>query len=348
MDFLEAQDVARRRTTLLVVLFIAAVVLIILIIYIVVHYLRGPRPGEVIDPVQQAVVEVGVVFLVGLGSGYRTLQLRRGGPAVAELLGGRRVEPTTTDPAERRLVNVVEEMAIASNIPVPAIYVLDDEEGINAFAAGHSPTDAAVTVTRGTLQSLTRDELQGVVAHEFSHIFNGDMRLNLRLMGLLFGLLLLAVVGRIILYAGPRGVRRGGRRQGGGGQIVLIGLALLLVGYIGVFFGRLIQAAISRQREYLADASAVQFTRNPRGLEGALIKIGASTRAGGPGGEIRNAHAEEANHFFFARGIPGFATRLFASHPPLVERIQRIDPSFDGNFELPAPPSRGTGPAHLQ
>lgn len=338
MDFFEAQDVARRRTRLLVILFVAAVVLIILIIYIVVHYLRGPRPGEVIDPVLLAVVAGGVVLLVGTGSGYRTLQLRRGGPAVAELLGGRRISPTTTDPAERRLVNVVEEMAIASHIPVPAIYVLDNEEGINAFAAGHSPTDAAVTVTHGTLQALTRDELQGVIAHEFSHIFNGDMRLNLRLMGLLFGILLLAVLGRILLYTGPRGAYRGGtnRRGGGGGQIVLIGLALLLVGYIGVFFGRLIQAAISRQREYLADAAAVQFTRNPQGIAGALKKIGASLEAGGPGAQIANAHAEEANHLFFARGIGGLATRLFASHPPLVERIRRIDPTFDGHFELPA------------
>jgi Zn-dependent protease with chaperone function len=335
MDFFEAQDVARRRTLLLVILFAAAVVLIILIIYIIVYYLTGPHPGAVFDPILLAIIAGGVLLLVGAGSGYRTLQLRRGGPAVAELLGGRRISPTTTDPAERRLVNVVEEMAIASNIPAPAIYVLDGEEGINAFAAGHSPADAAVTVTRGALRSLTRDELQGVVAHEFSHIFNGDMRLNLRLMGLLFGILLLAVVGRILLYAGPRGAYRGGgRRRGGGGQVVLIGLALLLVGYIGVFFGRLIQAAISRQREYLADAAAVQFTRNPQGLEGALKKIGASLVAGGPGSQIANAHAEEANHFFFARGIGGLVTRLFASHPPLVERIRRIDPSFDGNFEL--------------
>lgn len=330
MDFFEAQDVARKRTWYLVFLFVLSVIAIIVVLYIVAHLVNyrvaNHSPGLRFDPVLFAIVAGGVLLVVGGGSGYRTMQLRRGGPAVAELLGGRRVDPSTTDPDERRLVNVVEEMAIASNIPVPALYVLDGEEGINAFAAGHSPDDAAIAVTRGTLRTLSRDELQGVIAHEFSHIFNGDMRLNLRIMGLLFGILLLAVVGRILVYAGPRGGGRGGGgRQGGGGQIAMIGLALLLVGSIGVFFGRLIQAAVSRQREFLADAAAVQFTRNPAGIAGALRKIRASVEGGGPGGVVSNAHAEEAGHLFFVGGLGGFVTRLFATHPPLDERIRRIE-----------------------
>jgi Zn-dependent protease with chaperone function len=333
MDFFEAQEEARRRTRRLVGLFAAAVLAIILAIYIPAHLLAGPGPVGRFDPALFGIVAGGVLLLVGAGSGYRTLQLRRGGPAVAELLGGRRIAPETTDPEERRLVNVVEEMAIASNLPVPAIYIMDDEEGINAFAAGHSPEDAAVAVTRGTLRSLTRDELQGVIAHEFSHILNGDMRLNLRLMGLLFGILLLAVVGRLLLNVRSGPARRGGSGSGGGkrggdGRVVLIGLVLILVGYIGVFFGRLIQAAVSRQREFLADAAAVQFTRNPAGIGGALLKIETSGEGGGAGSGVQNPHAEEAGHLFFASNLRRRALRGLATHPPLEERIRRIDPAL--------------------
>lgn len=326
MEFYEAQDRARRKTRLLVVLFCLAVLAIIMIVYLVVDALVGPGPGIRFDAGLFGLVAGGVIVLVGTGSGVRTHQLRRGGSAVAELLGGRRVDPGMSDPGERRLVNVVEEMALASGIPVPAIYVLDNEEGINAFAAGHTPEDAAVTVTRGALEALNRDELQGVIGHEFSHIFNGDMRINVRLMGLLFGLLLLAVAGRILLGVRPVG----GQRRGGDGRVALIGVVLILVGFIGVFFGRIIQAAVSRQREYLADAASVQFTRNPRGLAGALRKIRDSVEAGGPGGRVWNAHAEEANHFFFVRGVGGLLTGLFATHPPLEERIRRLEPGVSG------------------
>jgi Zn-dependent protease with chaperone function len=321
MDFFEAQDSARARTRTLVVLFVTAVAAIIASIYLVVHLVLGPGPGGAVDPVLLLVIAAAVVALVGAGSAARTVQLRQGGSRVAELLGGRRIRSNSTDEAERRLINVVEEMAIASGTPVPAIYVLDQEEGINAFAAGFTIDDAAVGVTRGTLERLNRDELQGVIAHEFSHILNGDMRLNIRLMGLLFGILLLAIVGRGLLYSGSRGGGRGGRRGGGGGQIAIVGLALVVIGYIGVFFGRMIQAAVSRQREYLADAAAVQFTRNPSGIGGALQKIGASSA----GSRIADHHAQEAGHFFFANGIGSAFTSLLATHPPLTERIRRID-----------------------
>src|SRR4051812_29038206 len=271
--------------------------------------------------------------VITLGSVFKTLSLARGGRAVAELLDGRIVNPNSTDINERKLLNIVEEMAIASGVPVPQVYVMDDEPGINAFAAGHSVSDAAVSVTRGAMTMLTRDELQGVIAHEFSHLLNGDMRLNLRLMGLIFGILCLTVIGRVLVQT-----------RGKKNPLPLLGLALIIIGWVGVFFGRLIQAAVSRQREFLADASAVQFTRNPLGLAGALKKIGGIEQ----GSQLHSAHAEEASHFFFANGLP---SRLFgfATHPPLIERIRALDPSFDGQFpvvDLP-PPSLSAGPPPL-
>jgi Zn-dependent protease with chaperone function len=327
LDFFEAQESARSRSRLLVLLFVVAVLAIIVTIYAVVHFTFGPGTTAVFDWRLFLTVAVGISLVVGAGSGVRTLQLRQGGPRVAEMLGGRRVRMDTSDPSERMLVNVVEEMAIASGTPVPAIFILDGEQGINAFAAGYTLDDAAVAVTRGTLQHLNRDELQGVIAHEFSHILNGDMRLNIRLIGLLFGILLLAIAGRFLLQSGARGGRS--RRDNGGGQIALLGVALLVVGYIGVFFGRLIQSAVSRQREYLADAAAVQFTRNPDGLAGALKKIG-----GYAGSRMTNHHAQEASHLFFASGLRSSMFSVLATHPPLNERIRRLDPSFDGTFPI--------------
>jgi Zn-dependent protease with chaperone function len=340
MDFFQAQDTARARTRTLVVLFVAAVAAIIACIYLVVHMVIGPGPGGGPDLGLLLVVAALTTGLVAAGSTGRTMQLRQGGGRVAELLGGRRVRPDSSDEAERRLINVVEEMAIASGTPVPAIYVLDHEQGINAFAAGYTLDDAAVGVTRGTLDRLNRDELQGVIAHEFSHILNGDMRLNIRLMGLLFGILLLAVVGRGLLHSGAR-VGGGRGRRGGGGQVAIIGLALLLIGYIGVFFGRLIQAAVSRQREYLADAAAVQFTRSPDGLAGALRKIGATSS------RLSDHHAQEAGHFFFANGIGSAFTSLLATHPPLDERIRRVDVSGSGHSAVPPQGEPGTRKAAL-
>ena len=297
MDFFQAQDSARTRTKTLIVLFVAAVAAIIGAIYFLLHVTFGPGPAGPIDPGMLVAVAVGTILLVSTGSTVRTLQLRQGGSRVAEMLGGRRVAPNTMDEHERRLVNVVEEMAIASGTPVPAIYVLDSEAGINAFAAGYTLDDAAVAVTRGTLHNLTRDELQGVIAHEFSHILNGDMRLNVRLLGLLFGILLLAILGRGLLHGS-----RGGGRRNGAGQVALIGIGLVAIGYIGVFFGRLIQAAVSRQREYLADASAVQFTRAPRRWrrrDGLLPQRGGS----GSASRLRRRRSSSAR----PRALPGRA-----------------------------------------
>jgi len=273
----------------------------------------------------------GATLIVVLGGAvFKIAQLRRGGGAgVAEMLGGRQIRPETSDFFEKRLRNVVEEMAIASGVPVPPVYVLENEKGINAFAAGFSPSDSAVAVTYGTMTGLTRDELQGVVAHEFSHILNNDMRINLNLMGFLHGLLIIGLTGRIILEFAGRGAL-GRRRSKDSGQLVLAilaaGVVLMVVGFAGFFFCKLIKASISRSRERLADASAVQFTRNPPGLAGALKKIGGLAE----GSRIVSPHAEQASHMFFGNGL---RRSIFRTHPALAERVKWLEPGFDGRFE---------------
>ena len=330
MDFFEHQDKARKNTKVLVVYFVIAVVCIIASVYLAsllifygVHAKQqqpGSPPPELVlwDPKLFLYVVLGTLGVVVIGSLYKTAALAKGGSAVAESLGGRLVNPNTTHPDERKLRNVIEEMAIAAGVPVPKVYVLDDEKGINAFAAGHAPGDAAIGVTRGCMTLLNRDELQGVIGHEFSHILNGDMRLNLRIMGVIFGILCLAVIGRVLIYS------RGGRDRN---PLMLLGLALIVIGAIGVFFGRLIQAALSRQREFLADASAVQFTRNPAGLSGALQKIG------GVGSQVESAHAGEVSHMFFGNGLGKPFLGALATHPPLDARIRAIDQGWDGKFK---------------
>jgi Zn-dependent protease with chaperone function len=361
MDYFQQQDVARRKTGLLVSYFVTAVVLIIASVYIAVRLVLafaqpsgpdGPTAlslSDLWDPALLGVVAAGTSGLIAAGSMYRIAALSGGGHTVAELLGGRLLQPEAATPTERRLLNVVEEMAIASGVPVPPVYLLENEPGINAFAAGHAPGDAVVAVTAGTLGILSRDELQGVIGHEFSHILNGDMRLNIRLMGVLFGILVIGLTGWIIFRSTTGGYVRLGARDDnrkGFNPVPLIGLALYLIGYVGVFFGNLIKAAVSRQREYLADASAVQFTRNPDGLAGALKKIGASAA----GSHIQDPHAEEASHMFFGNALGGLSELfgLLATHPPLVDRIRRIDPSFDGDFSkvrLAAPSDDADQPA---
>lgn len=341
MDFFEAQERARRTTWKLMLLYAAAVILIIVSIYLLSVFLLGfaghAPPGtstveQLWHPGLLLTVSTFVIMIILAGSLFRIAQLRKGGTAVAEMLGGRKVEPSTRHPLEQRLMNVVEEMAIASGLPVPDVFLLDREESINAFAAGFGTNDAAVGVTRGALEQLDRDELQGVIAHEFSHIFNGDMRLNIRLIGILNGILLLHITGLILMRSAAwSGAVRGGggRGQGGAGQaaivILLLGMTLIVIGYIGMVFGRLIQAAVSRQREYLADAAAVQYTRNPRGLAGALGKIAGKKHGGG----ISDGHAMEMSHLFFVSSFHSSLDRLLATHPPIEKRIRAIDPSHE-------------------
>ena len=351
MDFFEAQDRARRRSQRLVWLFLLAVLGTIGASYLAAtiifsqlegrtdpDYVAGdPLPFLYWDPRLFTGIAGATVVIVALASLFKWSQMRAGGSAVAEMVGGRRVDPHTTDLRERRLLNVVEEMAIASGTPVPAVYVLENEPGINAFAAGLTTSDAVVAVTRGTMDKLTRDELQGVVAHEFSHILNGDMRLNVKLSAIVFGILVLGLLGRGILHSLGRGRIRtggGGKNKGGGVAVVVaVGVALLVIGYIGYFFGRLIQAAVSRQREFLADASAVQFTRNPLGIGGALKKIGGYAL----GSTMLDARSGEIGHFFFAQGFRSHFGGLWATHPPLDQRIRAVEPQWDGKlFEPPA------------
>ena len=275
-------------------------------------------------------VALGTFGLMVVASLSRAATLARGGGHVARMLGGTRVTGEGSDPLERRLVNVVEEMALASGLPVPEVYVLQQEAGINAFAAGLSPADAAIAVTRGALEHLERAELQGVIAHEVSHILNGDMRLNQQLIGLSFGILVLSLVGRWLLRSARyTGGGRRGRNNGGVAAALAIGVALVVIGGIGVLLSRLIKAGVSRQRERLADASAVQFTREPEGLAGALKKIG------GYSARIVSVDTEEVAHMLFERGTRSLGG-WFATHPPLLERIRALDPGFDPR-DLPAP-----------
>ena len=330
MDFFARQAATRRQSRWMVLLFIIAVIAIVIAIDLVVVTTvavlsledGGLLASEDLSltryPIAVVVSTIVVLGTIGISSLVRTVTLAAGGGKVAEQLGGTRVGADTTDPLRRRLRNVVEEMAIASGVPVPQVYVLDREAGINAFAAGYSPANAAIAVTRGALVHLNRDELQGVIAHEFSHVLNGDMRLSTRLIGLLFGLTVIAMIARTILRFSPRS---SGRKSGGGLAVIYVAaLVVLVLGWIGLFFGRLIQAAVSRNRESLADASAVQFTRDPGGLRNALVKIGAW----GAGSRFADADAEEVAHLLFAEGIG----RVFSTHPPILERIREIDPSF--------------------
>jgi Zn-dependent protease with chaperone function len=331
VDFFARQSESRRTTKYLVLLFFLAFVSVGVVTAIALGLILGFLP-DLDTPLLSTTMDgrldlvhlerfLGIVavtmVLMIVASMYRSATLSRGGASVAKMLGATEIHSDTTNPAHQRLVNVVEEMSIASGVPVPEIFVLEAEPGINAFAAGLTPADAAVAVTRGALERLNRAELQGVIAHEFSHILNGDMRINQRLVGFSFGILVLSLVGRWMLRS-----MRFTRRGRGGSAAVVLGLALTAIGAIGVFFSRLIKAAVSRQRELLADASAVQFTREPSALAGALKKIGGYTAA------LSSTDTEEVAHMLFGTGSASFRG-WFATHPPLIERIRALEPEFN-------------------
>ena len=339
MDFFDRQERARKKTGILVVFFGLAVIGIIVVLNFVFSLILD-IPWH--DPELILWVAGCVIVMVTGGSLAKMMELSQGGRVVATMLGGELVHQHSVDPAERRLINVVEEMAIASGVPVPEVYLLPDP-AINAFAAGHGPGDTAIGITRGAMERLSRDELQGVIAHEFSHILHGDMKLNIRLMGLLNGILCIAILGGVLLritfyMPSDGGGSSGGKKDGGGLVLALLGagLALYLVGWIGVFFGNLIKSAVSRQREFLADASAVQYTRNPQGIAGALWKIGKFS------GRLTNPRAEEASHMYFGNGMGDSIFDFFATHPPIPERVKAIAPNFDPSSVDTTPPPRTT------
>ena len=345
MNFFESQDRVRKNTALLVGLFILAVVALILMANLLVMIVFGfigseqLRDGSAflanMDWRTFAAVGAGVALVVAGGSLYKMMALSAGGKVVAESLGGKLIPRNTEDLNQRKLLNVVEEMAIASGTPAPPVYLLTEERGINAFAAGFTSRDAVLGITQGAIDHLSREQLQGVIAHEFSHIFNGDMRLNIRLMGALNGILILGILGYYLLYSTSLSGRRRSKDNSAAAMLALA-IGLMVIGYAGTFFGGLIKAAVSRQREYMADASAVQFTRNPNGIAGALKRIGGLEF----GSKLDNPGAAEASHAFFAQGVSGFTQWLSATHPPLRERILRIDPQWDGKFDLTDPPQR--------
>lgn len=343
MNFFEHQDRARRKTNHLILLLLLAVLSLVAITTLLfaafVYFGQehntanaGVTPG-VWQGIIQALsfeaflwIALCVSSVVALGSLFRFFQLRAGGKAIAEAMGGRLLSGNTGDTDERKILNVVEEMAIASGTAVPPVYLIEDD-AINAFAAGYHPQDAVIGITRGCIHALNRDELQGVIAHEFSHIFHGDMRINMRLISLLHGILVIGLIGEFLMRtAGNRSLRRSSK-DNSPAALLALGLGLLVIGYSGIFFGNLIKAAVSRQREFLADASAVQFTRNPDGIAGALKKIGGSSH----GSQLQNEHAAEFSHMYFCQGVKSFFT-LMATHPPLEDRIKRIQPNWNGEF----------------
>jgi len=336
MDFFEQQDHAHRQSRKLLFLFFLAVIAILIAVNVSLALIwkwgfalrTQGHTGHVDYPTGFFFINTAVtlLFIIG-GTLFETFRLRDGGDAVAQMAGGRLVMPSSTDVKERRLLNIVEEMALASGIACPRVYVLDREDAINAFAAGYHQNEAVVAVTQGSLTRLTRDELQGVIGHEFSHILNGDMRMNIKLIGVLFGIQMIAGFGQELMYWGSRfGGTRDRDEKGPPIQLVMlaVGAALFVIGYVGIFFGRLIKSAVSRQREFLADASAVQFTRNPETIGGALRKIGGLGLVNECGSRINNPRAEQMSHMFLGAARANLMDGLFATHPPLKERLKRV------------------------
>jgi len=340
MNFFKSQDEARRDTGRLVVLFSLAIISLIvmtnLLVMFVFGYINVEQTGSInteqliqqIDWQVFLIIGAAVTTTIAFGSLYKIIALAGGGARVAEMLDAELVVNGSNDFRRQRLLNVVEEMAIASGTPVPPVYLLD-EDGINAFAAGYKPGDAVIGVTRGAIEKLNREQLQGVIAHEFSHVLNGDMKLNIRLIGLLHGILLIGLIGYYILRSTSHS-----RRSKDSGGVAVLGLGLVVIGYAGTFFGNLIKAAVSRQREFLADASAVQFTRNTDGIAGALKRIGGDAA----GSIIENPSGVQISHALFGQGIKTWLSSLYATHPPLEKRIYSLQPNWDGEFDhsLPA------------
>lgn len=348
-QFFDRQANARKSTAWLVVMFVLCMVSIVVVTTLAVIWasdslVRIQNPGPPIELLSDITVHRSALIhgliaggitaaVICIGSLTKVISLRvGGGHSVAESLGGRRLTPDSRDLGERRLLNIVEEMAIASGTPVPPVFLMD-EDSVNAFAAGYSSSDAVIGVTRGATEQLNREELQGVIAHEFSHVLNGDMRMNIRMIGILHGILLISFIGQMILrsvwYTGGGHRSRSDRDKGNGTLVILAaGLVLLVLGSIGSFMGGLLKAAVSRQREYLADASAVQFTRNPGGIASALKTIAANSR----GGRLSHPNASEASHMFFAQGVFEGLSGLMATHPPLPKRILAIEPNWDGSL----------------
>lgn len=374
LNFQQQQESARRRTKWLVVAFLVLAVIVAILatpvlfalFAIIIALVTGAaesgeesqRSSRFVRMLQNAdlwtlgstygqtaaILAAATILVLICGAAIWKLVTLRAGRNVAEMLGGRQIQPNTADFLERRLLNVVEEMSIASGVPPPPVYILESEAGVNAFAAGYRPSDAVLAFTRGSLMAFNRDQLQGVVAHEFSHVFNGDMRLNLRLIAMLHGLLAVKVLGTVLARVAIEGAdaMRGGSSRDRAGIILLflavaaLASLLALIGFIGHVAGSILRAMVSRQREFLADASAVQFTRNPSGIGGALRVIGGLSRTRQDAGKLKNPQASEITHMCFVSGSSAWLDRATSTHPPIDARIRRVDPQWDGTWLAPA------------
>ncbi|PIE43590.1 MAG: hypothetical protein CSA50_04575 [Gammaproteobacteria bacterium] len=354
MNFFEHQDLARKKTGFLLCLFFVATLIIVLAVNATICFTFNSFNPQLFDvknwwlgkpTVYTSLITIAVILAGTLQQLYR---LQSGGEAVARMAGATAVDLSDPSPQIRKYIHVVEEMAIASGVPVPKMYIMEREHAINAFVAGYEPGESIVAVTRGALETLNRDELQGVIGHEFSHILNGDVRINLRLISILAGITIIGEIGRYLLLSGSFRRRRSGlsrsytsssSKQNGG--FAVLGLMLIIIGYIGVLCGRVIKSTVSRQREFLADASAVQFTRNPEGIATALFKIGMI-----PEKSLLTStlYAEQLNHLCFSESITISFRKLMASHPPIADRIKALDPGLlarlrsrakSGKIELP-------------
>ncbi|UZE97433.1 M48 family metallopeptidase [Alkalimarinus alittae] len=337
MNFFDHQETARKKSLLLVFLFLIAVALIVAITnlacYLILSVTDSPPIAlqEWLSSRLSLSISGALLFTIALGTIHQFLNLSKGGRAVANMANGRKVDISTQDTLEQRYINLVEEMSIASGTMMPELYIMDKEHSINAFVAGYEPTECVLVITKGALETLSRDELQGIIGHEFSHILNGDMRINIRLIAVLAGILLIGQIGQYLMHAPfNRSNSYSARRNKNDVALFFIGITLIAIGYTGLFFGRVIKAAISRQREFLADAASVQFTRNPEGIAGALYKI-LDTQEGS---QLRfTRHAEDINHCCFSESIKLHFSGLLASHPPLKERISTIDTSYLVRFK---------------
>jgi Zn-dependent protease with chaperone function len=349
MDFFSQQEESRRQSHKIIWRFILANILIATVLNFAIQavYIVGIAGGtskkqypvhstilestlqQLLDWRPFVIVNIIVFLIIGTAALLKFRSLASSGGAVAQMLGGQKVTHDSPDPLEKRLVNIVDEMSIASGLPVPEVYVLQGQDGINAFASGPTPERSAVAVTRGAIERLSRDELQGVVAHEFSHIIHGDVRLNIRLAAYIYGLLILVGVGNILLEL-SRGRSYSNSSRKAFMPLLMMGIVIVGIGTLGKVLSVLMSAAISRNREYLADATAVQLTRNAAGLAGALKKIGGYQF----GSSIDSRDADGVAHFFLADAKRlSLFDRFASTHPPLMDRIKKLDPTFNG--ELP-------------
>ncbi|WP_250658731.1 M48 family metallopeptidase [Alkalimarinus coralli] len=344
MNFFDHQAIARKKSLLLGILFLIAVTLIVGITNLACYYALTFAEAQPLSLQQWFVsrpsiyISATLTAIIVSGSLYQFFNLSKGGQAVAEMARGRKVDTDSSDLLEQKFINLVEEMSIASGTMMPELYIMDHEHSINAFVAGYEPTECVLVVTKGALEKLSRDELQGVIGHEFSHILNGDMRINIRLIAVLAGILLIGQIGQFLVSSAFNRSHsyRSGRNRG---DVALLGVGLVMIciGYTGLFFGRIIKAAISRQREFLADAASVQFTRNPEGIAGALYKIYDDQ----DGSRLRfTHHAEDINHLCFSESVKMHLSGLLASHPPLKERITTIGASYFVRFKARAHKAR--------